>query len=78
MLGAINFLKLVLFNNSMASKRLTNNSLQAKRKSVMPAPDQVEGSVGQPMVAGERRHENLDSRFRGKDGRGKSTSSRHD
>jgi len=46
--------------------------LQAKRRSVMPAPDQSRGQAPPGIQGGEgvTNTENLDSRFRGKDGRG--------
>ena len=46
--------------------------LQAKRKSVMPAPDQSRGQAASSIQCGGggEKIQNLDSRFRGKDGRG--------
>jgi len=46
--------------------------LQAKRKFVMPAPDQSRGQAPADIQGGEgvTNTENLDSRFRGKDGAG--------
>ena len=46
--------------------------IQAKRRSVMPAPDRSRGQDPAGIQGGEgvTNTENLDSRFRGKDGRG--------
>jgi hypothetical protein len=49
------------------------HQLQAKRRSVMPAPDQSRGQAPAGIQGGEEVAitENLDSRFRGKDGKGR-------